>query len=102
VRFSTSDVGGFSITVQSKSGRTKHFRISHKDNEFTLGQQSRRSLFELVDNFGVELYMNHAVPDSPFQQIFQKQVDTNAMSAYFDADLAFSDQSNAYAQNNAI
>jgi serine/threonine protein kinase len=98
VRFSTSDVGGFSITVQSKSGRTKHFRISHKDNVYMLGQQSRRTLFELIDNFGAELYMLQPVPDSPFQQIFQKQIDTNAMSAYFDADLSFNDQNNAYAQ----
>lgn len=89
VRFSTSDVGSFTITVQSKSGRTKHFRILHKGNEFTLGQQTRRSIFELVEDFGNELYMQQPVPDSPFQSLFtQKSVDTVAMSAYFDADLS--------------
>jgi serine/threonine protein kinase len=88
VRFSTSDVGGFAITVLSKGGRTKHFRIGHKRNEFTLGQQTRSSIFELVDAFGKELFMIQPCSDHPFSPLYrQTVVNTAQMSAYFDADL---------------
>lgn len=75
----------------SRSNRTKHFRITHKDDTYLLGTQSRPSLIDIVTDFASELYMNRAVPNSPFQDLFV--TNDASMSAYFDADLAVDDYS---------
>jgi len=55
----------------SKSGRLKHFRVYHKPGlDYLIGNTECKSLEEIVEKHGKELYLKYSCPGSPYEDIF--------------------------------
>jgi len=71
VRFSESEVGAYTISIQTETNSTKHQRIKHVPGRgFFLGNAEYSSLQEIVARAAAKLNLMAPCPGSPFQQIF--------------------------------
>jgi len=71
VRFSSSDPGCYAISVMSKTGKLKHFRVYHKPGlDYLIGNIECKSLEEIIEKHGKELYLRTPCPGSPYEDIF--------------------------------
>ncbi|PRP74643.1 SH2 domain-containing protein [Planoprotostelium fungivorum] len=71
IRFSTRDPGCYAITVLTKLGALKHYRISHKAGQpYIVGTNEHSSLEALVKAHKKELYLKYPHVGSKYEAMF--------------------------------
>jgi len=87
VRFSTRDPGCYAITVLSKTGVLKHYRISHKaGGKYVLGQNEYDSMDALIKAHKKELYLDSPLGGSHYETLFVAYDKKLATQGYMDTD----------------
>jgi len=87
VRFSTRDYGCYAITVLSKVGVLKHYRISHKaGSKYVLGPNEYDSLDALIKAHKKELYLKNPLGGSKYEAMFIAHDKKVSTSGYMDQD----------------
>eukprot|EP01114_Cavostelium_apophysatum_P001871 TRINITY_DN11645_c0_g1_i2.p1 TRINITY_DN11645_c0_g1~~TRINITY_DN11645_c0_g1_i2.p1 ORF type:complete len:632 (-),score=192.54 TRINITY_DN11645_c0_g1_i2:34-1929(-) len=85
VRFSTRDPGCYAVTVLSKAGVLKHYRISHKaGGKYVLGTNEYDSLEELIKAHRKDLYLKTPVLGSKYEAMFTANDKRLATQGYMD------------------
>ncbi|KAL6062991.1 Gustatory receptor [Balamuthia mandrillaris] len=82
-RFSSSEPGSYAITVHSKRGSVKHFRVRHRPGlNYLIGKTECKTLNEIIFVFKKDLNLQKPCPGSKFQQLFK--VDNFLVNRYQD------------------
>jgi len=69
-RFSASKPGSYAITVRSRNGHAKHFRVLHEPGlNYLFGKVECKSLDEIIYKFKHELGLGDPCPGSPFPEL---------------------------------
>jgi len=85
IRFSTRDPGCYAITVLSKLGALKHFRIQHKAGQpYIVGNNEHPSLDALVKAHKKELYLKYPHIGSKYEAMFNNHEHQLAREGYQD------------------
>jgi hypothetical protein len=89
LRFSTRDPGCYAITVLSKTGVLKHYRISHRAGlKYLLGQNEYDSLENLMKEHKKDLYLKTPLGGSKYEQMFIAFDKKVAVEGYMDQDFS--------------
>jgi len=87
IRFSTRDAGCYAVTVLSKTGVIKHYRISHKaGGKYVLGQNEYDSMDALLKAHKSELYLKTPHTGSRYEAMFVAFDKKLASQGYMDSD----------------
>ncbi|KAL6064801.1 Dual specificity protein kinase [Balamuthia mandrillaris] len=76
LRFSSSEAGGYALTVLNKKAQLKHYRITHRPgSKYAIGKVECDSLDELMQRYRKELYLKRPCPGSKYEAMFAVLVD---------------------------
>jgi len=87
IRFSTRDPGCYAVTVLSKQGVIKHYRVTHKAGiQYLLGTNEYPDLDHLFKAHKKDLYLKYPLGGSKYEAMFVAHDKKLASQGYMDQD----------------